>query len=236
MRADTWNAFADAANRKAQPHVAKEAKHQKVAGLQFIGPFVKLDNDAARGMAVAFQGTAFTEASNPNKYLTQPVLDGDYAQDAPGRWGISLGGKLGTPVRLAMAGVVTADLNVPTNGDWIDRAEIDPLDTTRLVSHPGGSAQILEKSGTSGDVKAVVRLGLPQNVTYRGKATAEITNDSSGPVEIWTGAAGTGFSVTAHLGWMNSGATSIVSGDEVLITWFPIEDKWHIVGSQCPPS
>ena len=104
------------------------------------------------------------------------------------------------------------------------------------MSHPGGSAQILEKSGSSGSVRAVIRFGTPQNVTYRGKTTAEITNSSNGPVDIWTGAASTNFSVTAHLGWMNVSGNPIASGTEVLITWIPIEEKWYIVGAACPSS
>jgi len=234
MTANTWNSFADAANR-LNPLPAKDGKHQVVANTQFIGPFVQLDADRSRGTIVGFNDTVFTNAANEAKYLTAPVLDMVATADSPGRWGVSTGGSSGGAVRLAMAGVITADLNVPANGDWIDRAEIDPTDTSRLVSHPGGSAQILEKSGSSGDVKAVIRFGTPQNVTYRATTTAQITSGSSGLVDLWgSPSVASGFTVTAHLGWMNTSGDPVESGAEVLVMWFPTEERWHIIGAQCP--
>ena len=175
--ADTWNAFADAANahsRRAEP--AKQPLHQTTQNAAFVGPFVRLDNDAGVGKVVAFDGTTFEPSDNLSQYMLNPILEGNYADDAPGRWGVSRGGKLGKATRLAMAGVVSVDLHVPPNGDWIDLCEIDPTNTKRLVSHPGGSSQILEKSGSSGDVKAVIRFGTPQNVSYRAKTTVQISS------------------------------------------------------------
>ena len=234
--ADTWNAFADAANgysRRVGP--AKQPLHQKQQLTAFVGPFVRLDNDATRGQVVAFDGTTFDYADNNDKYMTQPILEGDYADDEPGRWGVSMGGRLGKATRLAMAGVVSVDLHVPPNGDWIDRCEIDPTNTKRLVSHPGGSSQILEKSGSSGDVKAVIRFGTPQNVSYRAKTTVQISSGSSGNVDLYNLGA-TGFTVVAHLGWMNHDNKPIEANSEVLVMWFPTEERWHIIGAQCTTS
>ena len=234
VTANTWNSFAEAANRLQAPP-AKQSLHQKAQNVAFIGPYVKLDNSAKRGQVVAFDGTAFSYADNNDKYVTQPILEGNYADDKVGRWGVSTGGALGKATRLAMAGVITTDLNVPANGDWIDRAEIDPSDTTCLVSHPGGSAQILEKSGSSGAVKAVIRFGTPQNVTYRATTVSQISSGSSGNVDLWGAPdSASGFTVTAHLGWMNSSGNPIESGAEVLVMWFPTEERWHIIGAQCP--
>jgi hypothetical protein len=234
VTAQTWNSFADAANR-IHTEPAKDGKHQVTANTQFIGPFVRLDADRPRGNAVGFNDTAFQNTDNEAKFLTAPVLDMVETADKPGRWGISTGGRDGGATRLAMAGVITANLNVPANGDWIDRCEIDPTDTSRLVSHPGGSAQILEKSGSSGDVKAVIRFGTPQNVTYRATTTSEITSGSSGSVDLWgSPGSASGFTVLAHLGWMTSSGNPVESGAEVLVMWFPTEERWHIIGAQCP--
>ena len=236
MTAATWNSFADAANRLI-PSPAKEGKHQVVANTQFIGPFVKISTDRPRGSAIGFDGTAFQNSANEAKYLTSPILEMVATADKTGRWGISTGGSSGGAVRLAMTGVITANLHVPLNGDWIDRCDIDPSDTGQLISHPGGSAQILEKSGSSGDVKAVIRFGTPQNVTYRATTTAEITSGSSGLVDLWgSPGSASGFTVTAHLGWMNTSGNPVESGAEVLVMWFPTEERWHIIGAQCPTS
>ena len=239
VTAKNWNAFADAANahsRRTDP--AKQPLHQTKQHAAFVGPFVKLDNDAGVGQVVAFDGTTFEPSDNQSKYMLNPILQGNYADDKVGRWGVSRGGKLGGATRLAMDGVVSVDLYVPEYGNWIDRAEIDPIDPSRLVSHPGGSAQILEKSGDLGHVKAVIRFGTPQNVTYRAVVTGQqITSGSSGKVRLVDfGNVPTSFEVDAKLGWMNSSGNPIDVASEVLVMWFPVEERWHIIGAQCPTS
>ena len=81
----------------------------------------------------------------------------------------------------------------------------------------------------------MIRFGTPQNVTYRATTSAQISSGSSGFVELYgSPSTASGFEVVAHLGWMNSSGNPIESGAEVLVMWFPTEERWHIIGAQCP--
>ena len=135
--------------------------------------------------------------------------------------------------RCVVAGVVSCDLFVPTNGAWIDRADYDPTDDTRLLAIPNGSAQILWKdTGTNATVDAIVRLGCPQHVELPAVTDGAITAGSSGSVTVYQTGSTTSYTITAYLDWMHN-SENISSGKQVLIAWFPTEARWRIVGAEC---
>lgn len=66
-----------------------------------------------------------------------------------------------------------------------------------------------------------------------GKADADIAADGTGTISIWRDGADTGDNIEdVELDWMHGG-TKVSLGKEVLIAYFPKEQKWRIIGAEC---
>lgn len=139
-------------------------------------------------------------------------------------------------------GIVQCKLQVDTNGEWIDRADIDPTDATRLRAVPNGSAQILWKDTGTGVKDAIVRIGNPDYVVVVGKSVGTITAGSStGQMEVWNNTTtqtgyiiGTGGTLDEpiYLDWM-AGGLDISADKEIAIVWFPHEGLWRVMHAEC---
>lgn len=71
------------------------------------------------------------------------------------------------------------------------------------------------------------------NIVKLAKSDSTITAGSSGTVSIYSDpSTDSGDNVTAWADWMDGGQ-DISSGKELLIMWFPGENKWRIIGAEC---
>lgn len=144
----------------------------------------------------------------------------------------------------AIGGIVACPVYFQSSNEtWIRRADM-LAGQTRLVPFPNGSVEILyaDSTGLGGtlpaEVDCIVRLGIPQNVSYPGKlnnaASAPATPGSStNTVRIWQSGVTTNYDVTnVHLDWMNNNE-NISHDKEVLIQWFPSESRWRFIGAEC---
>ena len=239
MHASTWNQFLAAADakmfdtRQDKPDAMVWARENPVLTTMFKNtgtdalsrsirelaspPILPSESSGDFGQRIAMQGGDPTAASHGRfTVLMQAVLQDD------------------SSVRSAVNGIVACKLFVPTNGTWIGRADVDVSDGSRLLAHPGGSAQILWKdAGTNTEVDALVRLGNPENVSLLCKPTADLVAGTSGPCEVYSDSATpTGFVITAVLDWMSGGQT-ISTGKECVATWFPLENVLRITHAEC---
>ena len=115
----------------------------------------------------------------------------------------------------------------------------DEIDSSKLILHPGGSCQVLALGDPASNTEcwAIIRLGNPQCVTYRGVTNVKIENGASGSVELYKGGetSGSGFSVSASLGWLNTSGDAVEAGTQVLVMYLPQDNEWLITGAGCPP-
>lgn len=134
---------------------------------------------------------------------------------------------------VVVAGVVPCQVSIPTNGAWIDWADIANA-SHDLELQPHGTARVIwRESGTTGTKWAYVQLGCDRGVVeLKAVADGAITAGSSGTVSVYDGGSDSSYNVTAHLNWMH-GSENVSSGKELLIRWFEDEAKWVIVAAEC---
>jgi len=233
--ASTYNMFADAANQAARPRPVQRPVVDDATPM-FVGPFVSVVNSKPTNAIVPISGTV---TQTDVQLRLNPIFQAA-SQPQFGEWAVYSGSAAGGCAWSAMAGVVTAKVIIPPNGSWIKRADVGPetAGTDHLVLHPGGSAQVLhaqDLNDPSGETWCVLRLGLPQSVTYKAKVVQNpITPGSSGVVELYrlTDTA-TGFNVNADFNWMAKNPPLEV-GTECLVQFMPQDNRWLITGAACP--
>lgn len=243
LRASTWNAFTDAANwikrhRNANRENAPRGVAQEPPSVCWA---INADDSYQKNHVVGldFYGTEVSDIADRLK-LPIEVLVPDGASHF-GKFGI-MRDAIPTEEDYAdctVSGIAHCRLFVESNGAWITRADIESANKTRLITHPGGSAQIIWKDETVGtdnvETDAIVRLGTPQNVTMLGVVSngGPITAGGSGTVRLWrSNLVDTLYNVTARLDWMHN-AQNVSDAKQVLLTWFPLERIWRIVGAEC---
>lgn len=133
-----------------------------------------------------------------------------------------------------VAGLATAKVLVPSNGEWITRADVDIEGTTTdsLVATPHGSSEILWKEAGEGVKEALVNVNAQDIVILKGVAKETIPPNGSGEVTIWDQVSTTNYDVTAHLDWMHSD-TQVSQGKQCLVCWFPNERLWRMIAAEC---
>lgn len=247
LSASTWNSFVAATERVEKSGSFGVEQHKPIYQLEANQLTMLLRNLAT------FNADLHHVRSMDDPGILPSESDGDFANRvqmtgaAPdetdhGRFCIAVRGIPSQDIgHAAVSGVVSCMLQIPDNGDWLQWADIDPADATRLKATPSGTAQILWKEASTGVVNAVVRMGLPANRTHIGIVRASsIEPNSSGPIELYDGPnAATNFTIDAHLDWMTSNQ-AVTNGKQVLVTWFPAETQgserkglWRIVGAEC---
>lgn len=63
-------------------------------------------------------------------------------------------------------------------------------------------------------------------------ATADISAGSYGTADLYYGGTANA-SVDAYFNWMTGTMTEITTGTEMLVQWFPDEEKWVIINAEC---
>ena len=281
LRADTWNAFVDAANGHRMQGGQKPKPDRKQAA-----NVVAIRNNSGASVGpnsiLGIDGVTITPTDDVSSFRWSPVLDGVTPTSAHhGKFAVLTqgldAGEIGWGAIDGIAVVRIDDLSLP----W-KFADVDTANQTQLVLAPNGTAQVLYKVSSineNGEIVtqggeevatinghllqtiagetiamggrdrlvtyggdflsdyvsynwALVRLGVPQMVSYLGKADSTISIDSSGTVSLWDAAADTTENVTAYLDWMHNDE-NVSAGKEVVVTWFPHESKWRITGAEC---
>ena len=245
MRADTWNAFVRAANANDLRGGETIQDIKSPQEVPFTTCKVMATTALERREATGLVNPSITPTDGAQSFRTRRL----FAQDTPvsGAFGLSTqlsGVNAYTPI--VTGGIVDCKLFVPTNGDWIPWADVDPADATRLRSTPSGSAQILWKdAGTNAVVDAIVRLGNPGYREYPAKvALGAIQPGSFGNAYFWQSVGGVmtdtqyligegqNENARVYLDWMH-GDQAISDGKEVLIGYFPSEGIWRVVAAEC---
>jgi hypothetical protein len=260
MRADTWNAFIDAAIANRLQAGGKPLDRQQPRHSQSLSVLVwnNSGSDRDRGHILGIDGLMVTPDDDQNAFRNRPILEGVTPTSAHhGKFVVCeeviYSDNVGWGNLAGLAVVKLDDLSKP----W-KLADVDTTDPTRLALTPNGTAQVLwsvtagNESGNLTDWDgnhivtqggdnltdsesyswAMVRLGVPQAITYAGMADGNISVDSSGTISLYDDGSDTGENVTAYLDWMH-GDEQVSSGKEVLVTWFPMESKWRITAAEC---
>lgn len=122
------------------------------------------------------------------------------------------------------------------NVDIIDadntHARVVPGDT-QLRGDFGGWARIIYKPSGTGVKSCVLHVGETRTVRRKARATTTVTDGGTGSADVYIQDSARG-NVTVHYNWM-TGAGNIANGSDLLIEYFHDEDKWVVVGAECPP-
>lgn len=236
MKADTWNAFIDAANlAKLHPDrftnpVFRTAENPSLTCM------VRNDSGAAieRGHILGINEPIITPTQNEDEFRTRVGLVGVVPQANDfGRFLVAAESIPEDEIGLAYcSGVVACDVSI--THDWLTHADVDPGDATKLDASPHGTAQILWIESGTGVKRAVVRMGPLRDATVIGKPLANVSvNATNAEIEVWRNGAGTGYSITnVKFNWM-TGSQIITGGKQVAVTWFSNELAWRITGAEC---
>lgn len=235
LTAGRHNAIADATNDFLQ----RKFRRGGVTGIADARTLVSVTNGTganwAIGHAVAIGTPTTTPATSEELFLNRLIFSGTRPVTGSfGAFGICVepipNGAVGY---VALGGVVAAKVVVPSNGTWIEFADVTN-DSYELTLRPEGTSRVLWRvGGTSGSEWAVIQLGVSAGNRYlKGKTDATITAGSSGTVSVWRNGSDTSFNVTGYLNWMDG--SEDISGDrEVVLHYFEDEAKWVITNAEC---
>lgn len=236
-KAETWNAFVDAANyHKMRTHplsqsistgdewpcttvlVRNNSGAARAVGevLGLGAPIItRTDNEAEFKSRIGFIGEIPSTSAHYGNFvvLTESIPFG----------GIGLG---------AVAGVVA--VQVESEVLQFTRCDVLDGDATKLLATPSGSAQILWIEDGGGTKWAYVLLGQHREASLIGKTTGSATAGGSVNVEVWLNSAQPSGYVLEDVkfDWM-TGSESISLGKQVKIEWFWMERCWRITGAEC---
>ena len=186
--------------------------------------------DLRRGDAVRVNGGPSLTATVDHdiRYFTSAnAMSANYAKP----WGIA------TEIiksdgygQVQMSGLATC---YATIADSVERPYLAPIGTGGALkpSWWGPAEIVYANTATSGEKLVLARLGNLQTPKYKAITKAAISPSSSGNVGlVYNGSERE--TVTAWLNWME-GVTTLDSGTECLIRWFPDEAKWVITNAEC---
>lgn len=235
VTASRHNLIADATN----DYLSRKFRRGGVAGVADAKTLLSVTNstgtDWAIGHAVAIGTPTTAPATSEELFLNRLIFSGTRPVSADfGKFGICIEPiPTGSTGYVALGGVVAAKVVVPSNGTWIEFADVTN-DSYELTLRPEGTARVLWRvGGTSGSEWAIVQIGVSAGNRYlKGKADSTITAGSSGTVSVWRGGSDTSYNVTGYLNWMH-GSEDISSGKELVLCYFEDEAKWVIVNAEC---
>lgn len=232
--ADAYNAFIDAAmaHRGVKSvNALSSANPNARSGLVKVKNFTA--NPLGRFAAVGIDSFAITPGGSLQDFQNTPVLN----VRAPGS--IQYLGKFAVlqeplfPTFIGdavVSGVTVAPIAV--NNAAHDRVDVDLAGGSLLVTAFYGSGEILYVDPGSGTRWAVIRIGTFVAPILKAKNSGQIAVGGSGTVAIYRNGSATE-NVTAHLNWMD-GNQAVAANTELLVRFFRDENKWVIVGAECP--
>jgi hypothetical protein len=129
-----------------------------------------------------------------------------------------------------IAGAVMAPVNIVDADNTHARVESG---ATQLKGDFGGWCRILYKPSGTGVKTCVVAVGHTEQTVRKARATTTITDGGTGSADIYIGGSQRG-NVTVHFNWF-TGSGNIVNGSDLMVQYYHDEDKWIVVGAECPP-
>jgi hypothetical protein len=129
-----------------------------------------------------------------------------------------------------IAGAVLAPVNIADADNTHARVESG---STQLKGDFGGWCRILYKPSGTGVLTCVVAVGHTEQAVRKARATTTITDGGTGSADIYIGGSQRG-NVTVHFNWF-TGSGNIVNGSDLMVQYYHDEDKWVVVGAECPP-
>ncbi len=234
LSARRHNAIADATN----DYLGRKLRRGGVAGYAQNYGFVEVANETGANWAIGHVVAIGDPVNQPgvsvDKFLTRLVHSGTQPTSADyGLFGVCVEPiKDGGVGLVAVSGVVQAQVVVPSNGTWIEFADVTDAAYT-LTARPEGTARILWRESGTGTKWATVLLGCSAGGReLKAVADEAIVADASGTVSIWHAGADTSFNLEAELNWMH-GDEDISTGKELIIRYFADEAAWVVVHAEC---
>lgn len=129
-----------------------------------------------------------------------------------------------------VAGAVLAPVNIADADNT--HAKVEPS-STQLKGDFGGWCRILYKPAGTGVLTCVVAVGHAENIVRKARATTTVNDGGTGSADVYINGAARG-NVTVSYNWM-TGSGNIVSGSDLYIQYFHDENKWIVIGAECPP-
>ena len=237
MRAETWNAFIDAANDFKQRagatpgavHTPYEIPHNTVMVRNSTG------GDLGKNAIVVPTDPLVLPSANEVEFRTRMGWDTRIPETDD--WGNFL--VLAHPIKDGNIGLAynsgTVNLRVDVTDDDIFYADVVNGETGFLRSAYNGTAHIVWKENLPdpGERWAIVRLGLQRDVNLLGKTQATVNPGGTGNVIVYFEGGSTGNVINnVYLTWMHNNE-QISADTEVQITWFSYERRWRFTGANC---
>ena len=233
IRAADWNKMLDVADLARSREIVYTAGSGGFPTQRGVIVPVKNNTGAvvARYHAAAIGAPVVPPGDNEQEFLNRFAFVGeDMSASYFGRFAVFQETTDVNRMGLAMIeGVTVAEITV--NNIDHNRVDVDTAGGSKLVSQYYGSGEILYKETGTGTKLAIIRIGSFVAPQLKAVAEEDIAAGGSGDVYIQRNATATEL-VTAHLNWM-AGSTGVSNGDELLIHFFPDENKWGIDGAQC---
>jgi hypothetical protein len=132
--------------------------------------------------------------------------------------------------RCVTAGAVVATVNVVDADNTHARIESG---ATQFKGDFGGWARILYKPTGTGVKTCIVSVAHNEQTVRKARATTTVTDNGTGSADVFINGTARG-NVTVSYNWM-TGAGNIANGSDLLIQYFHDEDKWVVIGAECPP-
>ena len=129
-----------------------------------------------------------------------------------------------------IAGAVLAPVNIIDADNTHARVEVG---STQLKGDFGGWCRILYKPSGTGVKTCVVAVGHTEQIVRKARATTTITDGGTGSADIYISGSQRG-NVTVHFNWF-TGSGDIVNGSDLMVQYYHDEDRWIVVGAECPP-
>ena len=182
--------------------------------------------DVGAGAVIEINGTEITDLRRDQIYLTGVARAG-----VDPFCGVYLEAtKYGEYGRCVVSGAVVAPVNIIDADNTHARVEVG---STVLKGDFGGWCRILYKPGGTGVLTCVIGVGMAIQQRRKARATTTITDGGTGSADVFINGSARG-NVTVHYNWMTGGG-NIASGSDLLIEYYHDEDKWVVVGAECPP-
>ena len=129
-----------------------------------------------------------------------------------------------------IAGAVMTPVNIADADNT--HAKVEPS-STQLKGDFGGWCRILYKPSGTGVLTCVVAVGHTEQTVRKARATTTVNDGGTGSADVFINGSARG-NVTVSYNWM-TGSGNIVSGSDLYIQYFHDENKWIVVGAECPP-
>lgn len=235
LKADTWNAFIDAAIDTKKRAAGRE-RHIS-AGRERPANTVLVQNTTGGDLEALSVVSPSAPITTPTELLEEFQSRSGWTVVTPasshfGLFFVTAESIPNNEIGLAYCSGVVPILTEQPHAILL-RADIDAGTATKLECCLNGSAQVIYREAGAGDRWAAVRLGLPVDIVAVGKTNAPHVVNTQGQISIWQNGSDTGYDLEGvWLDWMH-GSENISSGKQVQVQWFSAERRWRITAAEC---